>query len=71
MLKRGLNTCEIIHTEAYKVQLQENRNLKGPETQTNGTNLGKKKRAKKTDRARELHLSNGRGYGLYMNIQSL
>jgi hypothetical protein len=69
VLKRGLNTCEIIHTKACKVQLQENCNLKGPETQTNGTNFAQT--AKKTDNARRLYLSNGIGYGLNMKILSL
>jgi hypothetical protein len=42
---------------------------KGPETQTNGTNFAQ--RAKKTDNARRLHLSNGIGYSLNMKILSL
>jgi hypothetical protein len=69
VLKRGLNTCEIIHNKACKVRLQEKCNLNGPETRTNGTNFAQ--RAKKTNNVRGLHLSNGIGYGLDMKILSL
>jgi hypothetical protein len=70
VLKRGLNTCEIIHTKACKVQLQEKLQYeRGMKHKTNGTNFAQ--RAKKTDNARGLHLSNGMGYGLNIKVLSL